>query len=367
MAIKIKRACVSASKDEEKAVVEVLRSGRYVKGPNVKAFEQEFAKFVGTKYAVTVNSGTSALIVAMLSSGIKHGDEVITTPFTFIATGNAIALAGAKPVFADIDAENFNINPEKIKDVITEKTKAIIPVHLYGQPADMDPILEIANEHNLTVIEDAAQAHGAKYKGDNCGSFGHINCFSFYPTKNMTVCGDGGMITTDDSALYEKAIMYRDAGRKAGDIERTYVPGYNFRLSEMLAACGRVQLKKLPKWNEERRKIATWYEKYLSGIDGLILPEEMEYGHHIYHLYSSRAQRRDDLIKFLEQKGVEAGTHYPIPLHLQETFEHLRYKKGDFPEAEKAAAEQISLPIYPGLKETDIKFVSNQIKRFYKK
>ena len=364
--VRIKRAKVSAGPEEEKAVLEVLRSGRYVKGPNVKAFEAEFAEFIGTKYAITVNSGTAALIVAMLAAGIKHGDEVITTPHTFMATGNSILLAGGKPVFVDIDPENFNINPDKIEDAITPKTKAILPVHLYGQSADMDPIIDIANDKKLSVIEDAAQAHGAKYKGDNCGSFGNINCFSFYPTKNMTVCGDGGMITTDDKELYERSIMYRDAGRKAGDIEHTFVAGYNFRLSEMLAAVGRIQLKKLPKWNEERRQIAQWYERELSGIKQIILPEEMEYAHHIYHLYSIRAQRRDDLLKFLEQNGVEAGTHYPIPMHVQETFKNLNYTRGNFPEAEKAAAEQVSLPIYPGLKENDVKYVAEQIKKFYK-
>ena len=261
----------------------------------------------------------------------------------------------------------MNIDPAQIKKAITPKTKAIVPVHLYGQSADMDPILEIAEEKNLKVIEDAAQAHGAKYKGDMCGSFGDFGCFSFYPTKNMTVCGDGGMVVTDDAELYAKAVMYRDAGRKEGDIEHTFVAGYNFRLSEIHAAIGRQQLKHVAAWDEERRQIATWYDKCLAGIKELTLPEEMEYAHHVYHLYSARAQRRDDLIKFLEQNGVEAGAHYPVPLHLQETFKHLGNNRGDFPKAEKAASTQISLPIYPGLKEEDIKFVAEQVRKFYKK
>ncbi len=365
--IKIKRAKVHWCDEEVNAAVEVIKSGRYVKGPNVKAFEQEFANYIGTKYALAVNNGTAALILALLAAGIKRGDEVITTPFTFMATGNAILLAGGKPVFADIDEDSMNIDPAAIKKAVTQKTKAIIPVHLYGQSADMDPILEIAEEKNLKVIEDAAQAHGAKYKDDMCGSFGDFGCFSFYPTKNMTVCGDGGMVVTDDLELYEKAVMYRDAGRKEGDIEHTFVPGYNFRLSEIHAAIGRQQLKHVAAWDEERRQIATWYEKYLAGIKQLTLPEEMEYAYHIYHLYSGRAERRDDLIKFLEQNGVEAGAHYPIPLHLQETFKHLGNNRGDFPKAEKAAATQISLPIYPGLKEDDIKFVAEQVGKFYKK
>ncbi|HIJ98755.1 TPA: DegT/DnrJ/EryC1/StrS family aminotransferase [archaeon] len=365
--VRIKRAKIHFCDEEINAALEVIKSGRYVKGPNVSAFEEEFAKFVGTKHAVAVNSGTSALIAALLAAGVKRGDEVITTPFTFMATGNAILIAGGKPVLVDIDEDSMNIDPGAVKKAVTPKTKAIMPVHLYGQSADMDPILEVATEKDLIIVEDAAQAVGAKYKGDSCGTFGDINCFSFYPTKNMTVCGDGGMITTDNPELYEKSIMYRDAGRKKGDIERSYVPGYNFRLSELHAAIGRAQLKHVKKWNEERRQIATWYDKYLSGTKELILPEEMEYAYHIYHLYSPRAQRRDQLLKFLEQNGVEAGTHYPIPLHVQETFKHLGYGRGDFPKSEKAADMQISLPVYPGLKEKDIQYVAEQIKKFYKK
>ncbi len=363
----IKRAKIHFCEEEINAATEVIKSGRYVKGPNVKSFEQEFANFVGSKYAVAVNSGTSALIVSLLAAGIKRGDEVITTPFTFMATGNAILIAGAKPVLVDSEQDSMNIDSEKIKNAVTDKTKAIMPVHLYGQSADMDPILEIAEKNNLLVIEDAAQAHGAKYKGDSCGTFGDFGCFSFYPTKNMTVCGDGGMIVTDNKELYENAIMYRDAGRKEGDIEHSYVPGYNFRLSEIHAAIGRAQLKHVTKWNEERRQIATWYDKYLAGIKELILPVEMEYAYHIYHLYSPRAQRRNQLIKFLEQNGVEAGTHYPVPLHLQPGFKHFGHTRGNFPVSEKAADTQISLPIYPGLKESDIEFVAEQIKKFYKK
>ncbi len=348
---------------------EVLSSGNYILGSNVRSLEDELARYCGAKCAVGVASGTDALILALSALGIGREDEVITTPFTFFATAEAITQVGAKPVFVDIEEESFNIDPVKIEEEITEKTKAIIPVHLYGQPACMGPIMEIAGRHNLHVIEDAAQAFGAEYKFSQskkkAGSIGELGCLSFYPTKNLGGCGDGGMILTEDEEIAERLRILRVHG--AGDLYLHSRVGYNSRLDELQAATLRVKLKHVDVWIGMRREKASLYDGLLSSLKGLVtLPYQVPYARHTFCIYTIRVRERDKLRDYLTRKGIGTRVYYPLSLHLQEVYAHLGYKRGDFPVSEKASGEVISLPMYPELKEEQIELVAREIKNFFR-
>ncbi|MFH1782728.1 MAG: DegT/DnrJ/EryC1/StrS family aminotransferase [Candidatus Omnitrophota bacterium] len=348
-------------KDELKAPLEnVLNSCGFILGKDVILFEEEFARYCNTDYGIGLNSGTDALFLACLACGIGKGDEVITMSYTYIATALAISMTGAKPVFVDIDKKIYNIDPVKIKKAITKKTKAILPVHLYGHAADMDPIMEIAREHNLKVIEDAAQAHGSLYKNKKAGSIGDIGCFSFYPTKNLGAFGDGGMALTRSEEMKKRLLLLRDYGRK--DRYENIIKGYNSRLDTIQAAVLRVKLRYLDEWNEKRRKNASIYTDLFKkrGID-IVLPYEAEYAKHIYHQYVVRIKNRSKVIEYLTSKDIPTIIHYPIPVHLQEAYKELGHKKGDFPISEKCCEEVLSLPMYPELKEEEIKYIVDSL------
>jgi dTDP-4-amino-4,6-dideoxygalactose transaminase len=351
-------------KDEVSAgVQQVMDSCRFVLGENVNSFEKEFASFCGTEYAVGVANGTDALRLALLVCGIEKGDEVITVPNTFIATAEAISQTGAKIVFVDINSSTYNIDVFRIEGAINEKTKAIVPVHLFGQPADMNPIMKIARKYNLKVIEDACQAHGAEYKGKKVGSIGDAGCFSFYPSKNLAAFGDGGLVVSNGNKIAYKMKMLRDHGQ----IKKYehLLEGYNSRLDEMQAAILRVKLKRLDEWNKLRRKNASIYNHLLEDVDEVVMPSEAEYAKHVYHLYVIRTHRRDELQDWLKSKGVGTGLHYPIPVHLQKAYEYLGYKEGDFPVTEDCAKQILSLPMFPELTQKEIEKVVTEIKRFF--
>ena len=338
--------------DEEiKEVEAVLRSGFIAQGPKVAEFEEKFAEYIGTRHAIATSSGTTALHVALLCAGIGKGDEVITTPFSFAATANSILYAGGKPVFVDIDPKTYNINPEKIEEAVTDKTKAIMPVHLYGQPADMDQICKIAEDHDLKVIEDAAQAHGAIYHGRKVGSIGDMACFSFYPTKNITT-GEGGIITTDDDAFDKDARAIRAHGESERYEHVTL--GYNFRMTDIAAAIGVVQIKRLEEFNEKRIENAEYLTEHINSIEGIEPPYVAENVRHVFHQYTVRVAdgKRDELKEFLNSEGVGTGVHYPRTIYKQKLYEDLGYT-ADCPEAEKAAAEVLSLPVNPTLSAED--------------
>lgn len=357
--IKVPIAKPIIGNEEIENVVEVLKSGMIAQGSKVAEFEEKFAEWVGTDYAIATNSGTAALHVALLSSGIKENDEVITTPFTFIATGNSIVYTGATPIFADIDLDTYTINPDTIEDLITDKTKAIMPVQLYGQSADMDKIMEIAKKHGLFVIEDAAQAHGAMYNNENVGNMGDIACFSFYPTKNMTT-SEGGMITTNNKELAEKAKLFRAHGSKIKYVHDEI--GYNFRSNDIAAAIGLAQLEKIDEFNEKRIANADYLNQSLKDIDGIITPKVLENRKHVYHQYTIRVTKgdRDEWIDELTKKGIGTGIHYPIPLYKQPIYEKLGFS-GHSPNAEIAADTVISLPVHPSLSKEDLDLIIKAI------
>ena len=345
------------------AINGILDSTAFIMGDAVIKFEEEFAKFCGARYGIGTSSGTSALHLALLALGIGEGDEVITTPYTFTATVETIIHSGARPIFIDINPRNYNIDVQKLEEFLKLKTqnpklktrpKAIVPVHIYGQPVDMDSILELAKKYDLKVIEDACQAHGAEYKGRRVGSIGDIGCFSFYPGKNLGAYGDGGMVVTDDGEIANKIRCLRDHGRRE-KYEHIMV-GYNYRLDALQAAILRVKLKYLDNWTEKRRKNALIYDELLKDLD-VITPYEEEYAKHVYHLYVVRTKRRDEIHKFLKEKGIACGIHYPLPLHLQKAYQYLEYKEGDFPIAEECAKEVISFPIYPELERKEIEYI----------
>jgi dTDP-4-amino-4,6-dideoxygalactose transaminase len=352
-------------KEIKKAINKVIKKSDFILGEDVRLFEEEFAKFCHSRYAVGVSSGTAALFLALSALGIKEGDEVIVPAFTYIATAFAVSYTGAKPVFVDIREDTYNIDADKIKKAITKNTRAIIPVHLYGQPADMPRILKIAKEHNLKVIEDAAQAHGASIKMPNgkwkvCGGIGDVGCFSFYPSKNLGAMGDAGIITTDNEETYRKLLMLRDYGR-VSKYEHAVI-GYNARLDTLQAAILRLKLKRLDAWNKMRREAAERYNNLLKDLGGVVIPYVSMSVKHVYHVYAIRVKKRDELALLLKKNGIGAIVHYPIPLHLQEAYRGLGYKKGDFPVSEKVAQEIISLPMHPHLKENQIKYVVGVIK-----
>jgi dTDP-4-amino-4,6-dideoxygalactose transaminase len=328
------------------AVIGVLESTQFVLGSAVAAFEQSFAAYCQADQAVGVNTGTSALHLALLAAGVGSGDEVITTPFTFVATVSAIDYTGARPVLADIDPESVTIDPAKIEAAITPRTRAILPVHLYGRPADMNPILAIARRHNLVVIEDAAQAHGAEYQGRRVGSIGDMGCFSFYPGKNLGAYGEGGAVTTSNTDYARKLRILRDWGA-----ERRYyhdLKGFNYRLEGIQGAVLGVKMKYIEGWTEDRGRHAARYNELLAS-SAYNLPGAPADQRHVYHIYAIRHPERDALQSFLHDRGIATGIHYPIPVHLQRCFADLEYKAGDFPHAERAASEVLSLPMFPEL------------------
>lgn len=355
------------NKEMEDAAVEALRNERFVLGESVNKFEQEFAKYCGTDYAVSTSSGTDALKIALLASGIGSGNASITSPASFIASANAIMHAGARPLFADIELETYTIDPKKLEKAILPEVKALVPVHLFGFPAEMDSINEIAEKHKLIVIEDACQAHGASYNGKKTGSLGLIGCFSFYPSKNMTVCGDGGMLTTNDEKVARMAAKLRDCGRKSQYIHD--VIGYTSRLNNVNAAIGRVQLKCLDNWNVLRRQVAKAYNKSLQDIEDLILPPVgSEKVSPVYHLYVIRTKRRDELKAWLESQGISCGIHYAVPIHLQPIYREIfGYEEGSYPAAEELSKTCLSIPIYPNITPEEIDYVSNKIRVFFEK
>ena len=343
------------------AIQEVIDKCSFVGGPYLKTFEDEFATFCEAKHAIGVSSGTAALHVSLVACDIGPGDEVITVPNTFIATTEAITLSGAKPVFVDVDLESYNIDASKIEGAITPRTKAIMPVHLYGQPADMDPILEIASRHGLTVIEDACQAHGAEYKGRKVGALGGVGCISFYPGKNLGAYGDGGMVVTNDSRVAEKIRILCNHGQ--AEKNKHAREGFNYRLDGVQAAILTVKLRYLEDWTRRRRHNANRYSELLQDED-IITPIEKKFAKHVFHLYIIRLKRRDALAEHLRAHGVAVGLHYPIALHLQEAYAHLGYRPGAFPVAEQCAAQVLSLPMFAELTEEQIQHVILGIKQF---
>lgn len=358
--IKVPIAKPIIGEEEIENVVEVLKSGMIAQGPKVMEFEEKFANWIGAKYGIATNSGTSALHVALLACGIGEGDEVITTPFTFIASGNAIVYTGATPVFADIDLDTYTIDPDSIENLITDKTKAILPVQLYGQAADMDKIREIAEKHDLKIIEDAAQAHGAEYNGEKVGTLGDMACFSFYPTKNMTT-SEGGMITTNDEELAKKAQMFRAHG--ASERYHHDEIGYNFRMTDIAAAIGLAQLNVIDEFNNKRISNANYLNEQLKDVEGIVTPKSPDNYKHVYHQYTIRVEKgnRDDWVEFLTNKGIGTGIHYPIPLYNQPIYKKLGIE-GDCPLAEKAADNVISLPVHPSLTKEDLNLVVDAVK-----
>jgi len=344
------------------AFKKVVESGQFILGYELEQFEKEAANYLGSKYALGVGNGTDALILALRAIDVQKGDEVITTPFTFFATAETIAILGAKPVFVDIEDETLNIDATKIEEKITKRTKAILPVHIFGQGAKIEKILEIAKSYNLKVIEDTAQGFGAKRNGKYLGTFGDVGTFSFFPTKNLSCLGDGGLITTQDEAIYDIIKKLRVHGSP-----RKYyheMLGYNSRLDTLQAAFLRVKMKYIDRWNERRREIAAIYNRELSPY--VRVPEVDEGNIHIYHQYTIRTDRRDELNAFLNQRGIMTQVHYPIPLHLQPALSYLGYKEGDFPVAEKATKEVLSLPVFPEMTDEEINYVIDSIKDFFR-
>lgn len=366
--MKINIAQPQIGKEEIKAATAVLKSGMLAQGPKVAEFEEKFAKLIGTKYAVATSSGTTALQVALLSHGIGAGDEVITSPFTFIASSNSIVYTGARPVFVDIDEETYNLDPEKIEAQITKKTKAIMPVHLYGQATNMTKIMAIARKHKLIVIEDACQAHGATWHGKKVGSFGTSSggagAFSLYPTKNMTT-GEGGMITTNSKKIYEQACLLRAHGSRV----RYYheILGYNFRMTDLEAAIGIEQLKKLDEFNKLRIKNAEFLNKNLGKITGIIVPYVDKSAVHVFHQYTIRitpefALSRDEVLKKLTEAGIGTAVFYPLPINEQKLYARMGYKQNT-PIAAKISKEVLSLPIHPELKKKDLEYIIKTIRK----
>ncbi|MCL4760862.1 MAG: DegT/DnrJ/EryC1/StrS family aminotransferase [Burkholderiales bacterium] len=357
--VDLKAQYASIREEINHAIQGVLDSCQFTLGSEVAAFESEFAAYCESAHGIGVNTGTSALHLALLAADVGPGDEVITVPFTFVATVSAIHYTGAKPVFVDIDPRTFTMDPSALEAAITPRTKAVIPVHLYGQPADMDPIVAIAKRHGLVVIEDAAQAHGAEYKGRRAGSLGDMGCFSFYPGKNLGACGEGGMVTTGNAECARTIRMLRDWGA-----EKKYhhvLKGYNYRLEGIQGAVLRVKLRHLETWTEARRAAAARYDRLLAG-SGVPTPQAMPERRHVYHVYAIRTAQRQAWQDALTQKGIQTNIHYPIPVHLLPAFADLGYRAGQFPHAEKAANEVLSLPMFPELTPAQCEEVAGAIR-----
>lgn len=349
----------------DKAIQQVIDKTAFAAGPFVKEFEEKFAKAHEARYCVGVNSGTSALHIALMALDIGRGDDVIVPANTFFATPEAVSLAGAVPVFVDCEAQYYNIDPDKIEEAITPRTKAVIAVNLYGQAAQLEKIKAICDKHKLYLIEDCAQSHLGTYKSKPTGNFGIMGCFSFYPGKNLGAYGEGGAVITNDESLYKKMMALRDHGSPKKYHHEMI--GHNYRMEGIQGAVLGVKLNYLSFWTETRQKNAAFYRKYLGSIKEIILPEEMEDAGHVYHLFVIRAIERDKLMNFLKENEIYCGIHYPIPCHLQKAYSDLGYKQGDFPNSEQFAGEIVSLPMSEQLKEDEIKFVAEKIKEFYSK
>jgi dTDP-4-amino-4,6-dideoxygalactose transaminase len=349
----------SLQQEIDAAILRVVRHSDFILGHDVAQFEEEFAAFCDAKHAVAVSSGTDALHLALRVLDVGPGDEVITSPHTFVATAGAIHATGARPVFADIDPRTYTLNPAQLEVAITDRTRAVIPVHLYGQPADMDPIVEICRRHGLWVLEDAAQAHGAEYKGRRVGTLGDIAAFSFYPGKNLGAYGDAGAVTTNSEELATRVRLLINHG-SATKYEHV-TTGFCNRMDTIQAAVLRVKLPHLPRWTEQRRKVAAWYEQGLAAIGGVETPSESEWARAVYHLYVVQVGDRDRLQSSLRGAGIATQVHYPKPVHLQLAYRHLGYKPGDFPHAETAAAHVLSLPMYPELTREQSDYIVAQV------
>lgn len=381
----VQRQYENCKKEIDEAVIQVLESGQYINGVQVQAFEKEFAQFIGVRYAVSVANGTDALVIALRAAGVGTGDEVITSAMSFIATAEAITAVGAVPVFVDCTSDGYVIDDHLIEKAVNERTKAIIPVQFYGQCADMDAIRRIADRYNLLVIEDAAQAVGAEYMGKKAGSLGDIGCFSFFPTKNLGCCGDGGLIVTDNEqiALFAKALRSHGSGEEGKLLFRdifgdsliseqqigehpskyfNYVFGYNSRLDEIQAAILRVKMKHLNQWNERRTVLADRYKKMLS--EKVLLPTTLPGRKHGYYVYVIVVEKREEMRKYLNKKGIASGVYYPVPLHLQIAYQHLGYKKGSMPQAERVASHSLAIPLFPELTEDEQNNVIDAINSF---
>lgn len=359
--VDLKKQYESIKREVDEAIAEVVESGQFVLGAQVEAFEADFADYCQSRFAVGVNSGTSALHLALLAAGVGAGDEVITVSYTFVATVAAICYTEAKPVFIDIDPQTCTINPAKIEAAITPKTKAIMPVHLYGSCADMDPIIDIARKHNLIVIEDAAQAHGAEYKGRRAGSIGDLACFSFYPGKNLGAYGESGAVVSNNERHDELIKKLRDHGQS--EKYHHEMVGYNYRMEAIQGAVLNVKLRYLDAWNTARQRNAAVYRRELAG-SGLRLLGEPAASKSVYHIFPVFTEQRDELRAHLFNAGVSTGIHYPIPVHLQRGYRHLGYKKGDLPQSELAARETLSLPMYPELPSEAVMHVTDSVRQF---
>lgn len=359
----LSRQYKTIKKEIDGAVGRVLDGGNFIGGSEVENFEKEVAQFCRSKYAVSLNSGTDALYLSLKAVGVRTGDEVITTPFTFFATAEAIANTGAKPIFVDIKEDSFNINPDLLEKSITKKTKVILPVHIFGQVADMEPIMKTAKKYNIKVIEDAAQSFGAEYKKKKSGAIGDIGCFSFFPSKNLGAYGDGGMVLTNDRKTAVTINLLKNHGSSKNDKYKNLILGTNSRLDTIQATILKIKLKHINKWNKTRIKIAQYYNKHLSGVAGLTTPST---NNHVFHQYTIRLhseEARNGLRKYLQKVGIPTMIYYALPLHLQLAFRYFGNKTGDFPEAEKAAKEVLSLPIYPELKRVEMDYIIRNVKK----
>ncbi len=365
-AMDLKRQYGQIKKELAAAISRVFKRSNYILGEEVRSLEGEFAAYLGVKYAVGVNSGTDALFLALKACGIGKNDEVITCAFGYIASVLGISYCGAKPVLVDMNEQDFNIDVTKLEKAITSRTKAILPVHLYGQMCDMGPLMRLARKYRLKVIEDCAQAHGAKQRMANgkwrmAGTIGDVGCYSFYPTKNMGAYGDGGMLVTNNKSLYQQLLLLRDYGRK-GRYEFA-IRGYNSRLDEIQAAMLRVKLKYLEQWNKKRQQAASLYQRKIKRTD-LLLPLTSPGRNHVYHLFVVRTAQRKQLQEYLQRQGIGTAIHYPLPIHLQAAYRDLPYKKGRFPAAEQMSQEVLSLPMFPELKKTEILSVCQKLNNF---
>mgnify|MGYP003293540614 CR=1 FL=1 len=387
--IDLKAQYESLADELNKATLDVLSSANYIMGKTVLDFEKEFADYIGVKHAISVGNGTDALVLALKAMGIGEGDEVITTPFTFFATAETISAVGATPVFVDVNKDTFNIDVTQIEEKITSKTKAIMPVHIFGQSADMDEINEIAKKHNLKVIEDACQAIGGKYKGRKIGTLGDVACFSFFPTKNLGCAGDGGMIVTnnDEIATIARALRTHGSGENGqkaynllNNIEEevqtaegandtvynplkyyNYLIGYNTRLDAMQAAILNVKIKEIDNWNAKRREVAKAYNEALQN-NALVTPVSKDYNEHVYHMYILQSENREEVLGKLKEAGIATGVYYPVPLHLQKVYKNLGYKEGDMPVAEYLSHRTFAIPVYPELTQEQVDYIISKIK-----
>ncbi|HTY46196.1 MAG TPA: DegT/DnrJ/EryC1/StrS family aminotransferase [Methanomassiliicoccales archaeon] len=363
---KIPMAKPAVDDEMVEAAVHALRNERMVMGESVFKFEEEFARYIGVKHAISVSSGTEALHLSMIAIGVQKG-TVITTPFSFIATANSVVQAGGRPVFADILQNDFNLDPVKVMKTARKDLRAIMPVHIFGHPADLKPMLESAEDAGAKLVEDAAQAHGALYRGSRVGGIGHVGCFSFYPTKNMTVAGDGGMVTTNDDGIAKEVAKLRDCGRVSRYVHD--VVGFTARLNTVNAAIGRVQLSHLENWNERRRRVAALYERNLKGVEGLTLPPLGDKDVvPVFHLYVIRTNKRDALAEHLGKAGVDTAVHYPVPIHLQPVYKEMYgFSEGMYPLCERVAQEVLSLPIHPALSDEEVSRICDEILGFFRK